>query len=166
MKRDIKEVLSIDLDMLLENATFVKDQVEDDDSKEFLLYDLNPMFLDVYDQMMVRVFNGEPRHLEFRGEMAKENRFKGIVARIADEYGPDQDRQTEAHWSNKTYYGWLFKNEDHEETFDDPMLDDPFYYGILMGPNGLGKSELIILEYSVLEPNIKTKLINKRKEEN
>lgn len=78
MKKTIKELLSIDLEFLLRNSTFLKDQIEDkSDSRKFLLYDLNSKFIDVIDQIEIRIFEGVPQHLIFKTTsiITKQNLF-------------------------------------------------------------------------------------------
>lgn len=154
MKKSIKELLSIDLKSLLDNSSFLRDGITDEkDSRKFLIYDLESKFLNIYDQLEIRIFDGHPMHIQFRTKMNDSQQMKTVIERITKEYGPDQNNLISKDWDSKKHFAWWFKNEKHELTADDAFEKNPdsIYYGLMITPGPLGGSELLICNYMVLE---------------
>lgn len=154
MKRNVKELFSIDLRCLLENSTFLKNEiVEGKYNREYLIYDLNSKFLNTYDQLSITLFKGKPTHLTFTAKVDDSQKTKEVIEKLTDEYGPDQNNFTSDDWGMKEHFAWWFINEQHHQTVDDPFgrEQNKIYYGIMINSLFWGGSELVICNYMFLE---------------
>ncbi len=156
--RTIKELLEIDVELLQRNSTFKTDLVADKkNNTKFLLFDLNIKFLNIFDQFLISIFNDKAKHLEFRTSKNNLDALKKIIELITEEYGPDENNQTVEDWNNSKYMSWWFKNENHEQTYDDYENTDELYYGFMIDGMKKRNVQLFILSYS----NVESKFENK-----
>ena len=155
--RTIKEILGIDIELLYENSVFKTDSIaETNDNKNFLLFNLKSKFLKIFDQFQISIFDGKAEHLELRASNCKPNDLKKVIGLIIDEYGPDENNQNLSDLNTFELMSWWFKNDKHEQTYDEYDNIDELYYGFMIGiEKEIGC--LSILSYSNIDLNLNKK---------
>jgi hypothetical protein len=151
--RTIKELLKIDIDLLNKDSIFKTDFIsESSDNRNFLLFDLNSKFLEIFDQYQTSIFNGKAQHLEFRTSNYDSDKLRELIDLIVNEYGVDENNQNSSDWNTLKHMSWWFKNENHEPTYDDYDNTDDLHYGIMISENNTNGIEFSIVDYINIDP--------------
>jgi hypothetical protein len=150
--RNIKELLGIDIDFLYKKSIFKADLISDpNDTRNFLVFELNFKFLEIFDQFQISIFNGKALHLEFHSSDYEPDNLKKLLDLILNEYGNDENNQSSTDSLN--HMSWWFKDNEHSQTYDDYENTDELYYGIMISGNNAKGIELPILSYSNIDLN-------------
>ncbi|MAB47799.1 MAG: hypothetical protein CMC05_04125 [Flavobacteriaceae bacterium] len=150
--RDIKELLEIDMDFLYRNLVFKADLISDqNDYRNFLLFDLKSNFLGLFDQLQISIFDKKARHMEFRTSNYEDSELKRLINLIVNEYGKDENEQNWSDWNTLKQMSWWFKNDNHEPTYDEYDNTDDLYYGIMISEDKTIGLRLSIIEYSNID---------------
>ena len=156
--RNIKELLGIDIDFLYQNSEFKTDLIIDkSDNRNFMLFDLNSKFLEIFDQYQISIFGGKASHLEFLCKSQNSDRISKLIELIVCEYGTDENNQNSADWNSSKYMTWWFKNAKHEQTFDEPDNTEELYYGIMIDGMNENQMTLAIIEYNNIDHKLNKK---------
>ncbi len=140
-------MLEIDTNFLYRNSVFKADLISDqNDYRNFLLFDLKSKFLELFDQLQISMFDKKPRHLEFSTSNYETTELKKLIDLIVNEYGKDENDQTSSDWNTFKQMSWWFKNDNHEPTYDDYDNTDDLHYGMV-----ISKDKTIGLRFSIIE---------------
>ena len=153
--RTIKELLEIDIDLLNKNSVFKTDLISDsNDNRNFLIFDLKSKFLDLFDQFQISFFDEKPCHLELLCRNINSNSTKKIIELIVSEYGVDENNQSASDWNTSKYLSWWFKDNNHEQTYDEPENTDELFYGIMIDGMKNNQLNLAIIDYKNIDPKL------------
>ncbi|WP_157492045.1 hypothetical protein [Mangrovimonas sp. ST2L15] len=156
--RDIKELLQIDIDFLCENSRFKSDLINDqNDTRNFLLFDLKSKFLDLFDQFQISLFEKKARHLELNSLNPNPEKIKKILELIVSEYETDENNQSASDWNASKHLSWWFKNDKHHQTYDEPENMEDLFYGFIIDGLKDNQVTLAILDYKNIDPKLNKK---------
>ncbi|MDA0178607.1 hypothetical protein C7H62_1737 [Mesoflavibacter sp. HG96] len=150
--KNIKELLEIDTDFLYRNSEFKADLISDHNkNRNFLLFDLKAIFFGLFDQILISVFDKKARHLELRSSNYENSELKKLIDLLINEYGNDENDQNWSDWKTFKQMTWWFKNDIHEQTYDDYKNKDDLYYGLMISEDETIGLSLAIIEYSNID---------------
>ncbi|MCF1191195.1 hypothetical protein LRR18_06315 [Mangrovimonas sp. AS39] len=156
--KNIKELLQIDIDFLYQNSLFKSDlKTDQNDTRNYLLFDLESKFLDLFDQFQITLFDGNVRHLELISKDINSDKMKKIIELIISQYGADENNQTKSDWNTSKYLSWWFKNSNHQQTIDQPENSDELYYGIVVDGMKNNQLNIVLLDYINIDPKLNNK---------
>lgn len=156
--RNIKELLEIDIDFLYQNSQIKSDSKTDkNDNRNYLLFDLNSKFLELFDHFQISMFHEKALHLEFISQNPNLDRIERLIELIVNEYGADENNQSASDWKTSKYLSWWFKNDIHDRTYDDPENTDELYYGITIDGMKNNLLNLVLIDYKNIDPKLNKK---------
>ena len=144
-KKNIKDLLNIDLAVILENAELINR------SKGDFEFSLQSKFLDVFETCKVLCSTNLVTDLFFKTKNINTGEIQKVFQTVLQEYGLDFYNKRED-WSNYGYYGWCFENFKHEKV---DLYNDSILYAIFIFPfvsvENNNSIELHIRKYNNIE---------------
>ena len=153
MKKNIKSLLSINLEAQLSLAKFLDytDHRDDVVKREIFNYELGEEFNGFFDGLRIICFNEKLAHLVYSGNSRKELQpLDEMVKKIYDEFGPDENGYGANGIRGQNFLSWYFANSEHDILSDAHEVEGPsLYYGLLFS-RIRREIEFTILKYANL----------------
>ena len=69
-------------------------------------------------------------------------------------HGVDENNQSASDWNTSKYLSWWFKDNNHEQTYDEPENTDELFYGIMIDGMKNNQLNLAIIDYKNIDPKL------------